>query len=339
MTDHFHDELVTADTTDLPERFFDRFMFNAHATDSAETSIIVGAGIYPGRDTIDGFAIVSTSGEQRNARFSTELHATNGSTVGPLAWTVLEPMHRWRIVLAPNPTGLEFDLEWTARAPAWTGDVTVRDGEAISSTFEHLFQSGTYSGSLSLDGKPRDIDGWYGQRDRSRGVRTMSGGQGLHLWVQAQFPDRSIGFLLVEGRDHGRLLLEGAVMHTDGRLDPIIDVVHDLRFDTQLDLRDGWLVISTAGGATYDLTADASARGGYMSGGGYGGQHGRPHGIDHLEHDSYALDGSVSPKTVDTALTDRLATFDWSGVAGIGIFEFAHSRSESYVYAPSITLE
>jgi hypothetical protein len=37
----------------------------------------------------------------------------------------------------------------------------------------------------------------------------MSGGQGLHTWYQAQFPDRSIGFLLVENRAGGRLLLEG----------------------------------------------------------------------------------------------------------------------------------
>ena len=72
----------------------------------------------------------------------------------------------------------------------------------------------------------------------------MSGGQGLHIWYQAQFPDRSVGFLLVENRAGGRLLLEGAVMHTDGGLDPVVDVRHDLTFD-QLDLRSGTVEVTT----------------------------------------------------------------------------------------------
>jgi hypothetical protein len=334
--DDFHDELVALGSTGHAERFFDRFMFNLHRTDSSSPSVIVGAGIYPGRNVVDGFAILTDENSQRNARFSTELDSTNGSTVGPLRWQVDEPLRRWRLTLAPNPTGLELDVVWEARAPAWSGDVTVRDGDAVVSSFEHLFQSGTYTGSAVIDGVQTDVSGWLGQRDRSRGVRTMSGGQGLHLWVQAQFVDRSIGFLLVENRDHGRLLLEGAVMHTDGGLDPIIDVRHDLHFDEHLDLVDGLLEVGTARGMTYVISADASAGGGYMSGGGYGGQHGHPRGRDFEEHDSYLLDGSVNPKTVDTALTDRLTKFTWDGNPGIGIFEFAHSRSSSYSYRPSL---
>jgi hypothetical protein len=335
MTRRFADELVGPSTGGLPERFFDRFMFNLHRTDATSPSIIVGAGIYPGRNVIDGFAIVTTATEQRNLRFSTELDATDGRAVGPLSWRVEEPMQRWHLVLAPNATGLEFDVEWEARAPAWFGDVTVRDGEAIVSSFEHLFQSGTYSGTATMDGTALDVGGWLGQRDRSRGVRTMSGGQGLHLWFQAQFTDRAIGFLLVEDRDHGRLLLEGAVMHTDGVLDPIAEVRHDLSFSDQLDLVGGTVEVTTSRGMIYVVDVDATAGGGYMSGGGYGGQHGHPRGRNFVEHDVYPLDGSVTPKTVDSALTDRLATFNWDGNPGIGIFEFAHSRSASYIYRPS----
>ena len=33
--------------------------------------------------------------------------------------------------------------------------------------------------------------------EQAGGVRTMAGGQGLHIWYQAQFPDFSIGFLMV----------------------------------------------------------------------------------------------------------------------------------------------
>jgi hypothetical protein len=336
MTRTFHDELVSPGTPDLPERFFDRFVFNLHPTDEAAPSILFGLGIYPPKDTVDGFAILVTGTEQRNVRFSTELSATDGSSAGPFSWRVVEPMRTWHVALGPNPTGLEFDLTWRARTPAWIGDVGVTNDDGTPSSFEHLFQSGFYDGTLSIDGQDKHIDGWYGQRDRSRGVRTMSGGQGLHIWYQAQFPDRSIGFLLVETRQHDRLLLEGAVMHENGELDPIVDVRHDLRFDDALDLKSGTVEVRTESGASYVVDTDASAGGGYMAGGGYGGHHGRPMGRDHVEYDVYPLDGSVSPRTLDSALTDRLASFTWEGTPGRGIFEFALTRSSSYTYRPTM---
>lgn len=333
--DAFHDPLIDPSTPGLPERFFDRFVFNLHPTDSTSPSVLFGLGIYPPVDTVDGFVILVTGSEQRNLRFSTELSATDGASAGPFSWEVVEPIAAWHVALAPNPTGLAFDLEWRARAPAWFGQVGVPGPATVAASFEHLFQSGSYAGVLSIDGEPQPVDGWWGQRDRSRGVRTMSGGQGLHVWYQAQFADRSVGFLLVEDRDHNRLLLEGAVMHTDGRLDPIVEVGHDLEFTDQLDLVAGRVKVKTASGAVYPIDTDARAGGGYMAGGGYGGRHGRPVGRDHIEHDVYPLDGSVSPRNVDTSLTDRLAAFKWAGEPGFGIFEFALTRSPSYAYRPT----
>ena len=165
----------------------------------------------------------------------------------------------------------------------------------------------------------------------------MSGGQGLHVWFQAQFADRSVGFLYVEDRSHQPLLLEGAVMHTDGTLDPIVGIRHDLHFDDRLDLAGGMVEVRTRSGTNYLIDADASAGGGYMAGAGYGGHHGKVLGRDHLEADVYPLDGSVSPRSLDSPLTDRLTRFSWNGQQGLGIFEFAHSRSKSYTYQPSLS--
>jgi hypothetical protein len=333
-TDTFHDELVAPGTADLPERFFDRFVFNLHRVDKTAPSILFGFGIYPPKDTADGFAILVTETEQRNVRFSTELSGTDWRTAGPFSYDVLEPMKAWRLKLAPNPTGLEFDLTWRARAPAWHGELGVVEGDKVTAKFDHLFQSGCYDGTLTIDGETQQIEGWYGQRDRSRGVRTMTGGQGIHIWYQAQFEDRSVGFVYVEDRRHSQLLLEGAVMQVDGVVDTIVDVGHDLVFDENLDLVEGRVEVRTERGETYVIDADARAGGGYMSGGGYGGHHGKPLGRDHVEHDVYPLDGSVNPRTVDTSLTDRLASFDWEGNPGSGIFEFALTRSSSYAYKP-----
>jgi hypothetical protein len=332
----FHDEMITPETTGLPDKFFDRFVFNLHPTDATQPSILLGHGMYPGKDTVDGFAILVTETEQRNVRWSTELSATDGRTGGPFRFDVVEPNKTWKITVGPNPTGMELDVTWEARAPYWVGEVEVTNASGEATSFEHLFQSGRYKGTLTIDGSSQSVDGWFGQRDRSRGVRTMSGGQGLHIWYQAQFPDRSVGFLLVESRDGARILLEGAVMHEDGTVDDIIDVKHDLRFDDNLDLQDGRVVVHTASGASYDVAANASAGGGFMSGGGYGGHHGKPKGRDHLEHEVYPLDGSVNQRTLDSSLTDRLASFDWDGTPGLGIFEFALSRSSSYSYKSTL---
>ena len=120
MTD-FHDELVAPGASGLHERFFDRFVFNLHPTDATAPSVLIGLGIYPPKDTVDGFVILVTETEQRNVRFSTELSATDGASAGPFAWQVVEPMKTWRLVVGPNPTGLELDVTWRARAPAWFG--------------------------------------------------------------------------------------------------------------------------------------------------------------------------------------------------------------------------
>jgi hypothetical protein len=336
MTDTFHDALTLPGAARLPPKFFDRFVFNLHP-DACAPSVIVGLGMYPAADVVDGFAIAVTGTEQRNVRFSTELSATDGTSAGPLSWQVAEPLKTWHIRLGPNPADLEFDLTWRARAPAWNGDVTVANNDGTASSFAHLFQPGRYEGTLRLDGREQRVDGWYGQRDRSRGVRTMTGGQGLHVWYQAQFPDRCVGFLLAENRQHEQVLLEGAVMHESGELDAITAVRHDLVFDDGLDLATGTVEVSTKSGTAYRIAGDASAGGGYMAGGGYDGRHGRPLGRDHLEYDIYPLDGSVSPRTLGTALTDRLTAFTWNGIRGYGIFEFAVTRSRSYAYRPTLT--
>jgi hypothetical protein len=332
----FRDELVRQDAPGLHERFFDRFVFNLHPPAGAgtEPSILFGFGVYPRRDVADGFVVVTTGGEQRNVRFSTEFSATDGRGAGPFSYDVVEAMTAWHVALGPNPTGVEFDLVWRASGGAWHDEVNVKQGEVTTAAFDHLFQPGRYEGTLTVGGALVAVDGWWGVRDRSRGVRTMSGGQGLHIWYQAEFADRAVGFLLVEGRDHSRLLLEGGVMLADGGVDSIVDVGHDLEFDATLDLVGGRVEVTTAAGESYTIDADARAGGGYMAGAGYGGHHGKPLGRDHLEHDVYPLDGSVSPKTVDTALTDRLTAFTWDGQPGIGIFEFALTRSSTYAYAP-----
>jgi hypothetical protein len=96
------------------------------------------------------------------------------------------------------------------------------------------------------------------------------------------------------------------------------------------------LVFTTASGRTLRLDVDGTAGGGFLSGGGYGGWHGKPRGRV-VEHETWPLDGTVTPRTLDTPMVDRPARFVLDGsTEGVGVFEFAVTRSSRYSYRPSL---
>lgn len=122
----FDDPLITAADTGLPEEFFDRFVVNVHRQDLVVPSIIVGVGLHPARNTVDGFAIVSTTTEQRNVRFATELSAGGWTSCGPFSWEFVEPNASWQLTLADNPTAMSFDLVFAlTRSRSYTYRPTV----------------------------------------------------------------------------------------------------------------------------------------------------------------------------------------------------------------------
>ena len=329
--------------------WFDRFYFNAHSG-AATPYLLVGAGVYPVEGRADGYAVAVTDTEQINLRTATTTATTTTTTtpnaIGPLSWTVLAPLREWRLRLEPNPSGLAFELLWTARTAPWEcGPITLDDGRGQVMTFDHAFQSGRYRGWLEIDGHRTEITGWTGQRDRSRGRRMATARQGLHLWVQAQFADDCVAFLYDLDRANRPTLLDGAVLGTDGAVDPIVDLGHSLAFDEQLETSGGRLTLRTESGRRLTLEVDAAAnRGGFLGGAGYGGwqgsDHGATHGPAHLEHDRWDLrDPELVPRALHYPLTDRLSAFtrheDGRTEHGAGIFEFAHSRSPAYRYRPA----
>src|SRR5215218_1612042 len=315
--DGFGDALVGKLPENASDRHFDRFYFNMHGASTAPL-VMVGAGVYPGKNVVDGFVVLVEPDRQRNLRFSTELTEQQPGGVGPLMWTTVEPMERWSLKVDENPLGVSFEVTWQQRTPAWFNTVTIPNANSGPAVFDHLVQSGRYEGTLRVDGIEQSVNGWWGQRDRSRGVRNVNGGQGLHVWFQAQFPDRCISFLLGENRQNSVILLEGAVLHENGTADPIAEARHALDFDAGLDLKRGRILVVTEGGAHYEVDCDATARGGFLNGAGYGGEHGRPRGVDWMASDEIPLDGSVTPRDLRTPMTDRLTEFRWDGKVGHG---------------------
>lgn len=330
------DDLLVASPDDgFPEAHFDRFYFNLHGPDT-NLLVMLGAGIYPGRGVIDGWAIVASGGMQRNARFST-LQDPPASVVGPLSWEIVEPLGKWSVRLGPNPTGVEIDAVFTGRFPTFAYDtLKFEDGRGGRTDFDHFVQSGRWSGRMIVDGKSIELDDWWGQRDRSRGVRLVHARHGVHLWVQPQFDDLHVSLMYDEQRDGTVALCDGAVIDENGA-DRIVSVSHDLDFNDDLELLGADLLIETESGRSLPLAAELPVGGGgYLAGGGYDGRHGRRQGLDHIAGERWPLDGSFNPRNLGTPIVDRLATFRSAGRSGIGIFEFGSSRSSDFVYRPTL---
>ena len=335
------DPLVRSAPPGADRGWFDRFYTNMHSG-IALPFLMVGAGVYPGEGLVDGYAIAVTGHEQINLRLSdiADPKQLPGS-VGPLSWQSLVPLHSWRVQLGPNPSGLACDLTWTARTSAWEcRPVRLNDGRGNTAEFDHAFQSGHHLGWIEVDGERFEVDGWTGQRDRSRGRRMATARQGLHLWVQAQFATESVAFMYDLDRANVPTLLDGAVLGVDGSADPVVELGHQLVFTDELEADPGVLWLRTARGRQIELLVHPTAgRGGFLAGGGYGGFHGSPHGVGHLEHDRWDLrNADRVPRRVGYPLTDRLAAFrrteDGVATDGAGVFEFAHSRSPAYHYVP-----
>lgn len=291
----------------------------------------MGAGVYPQVGLVDGYLCAVVGEQQRNLRASDAIHARS---VGPIAWEVLEPQRSWRLAVGPNPTGVELDVVWTARAG-------VHEVEhyrvAGASDYSHYFQSGRYAGQIVIDGRPATAEGWLGQRDRSRGYRGVRDRLGLHLWIQAQCEDECIGFLYNEDREGRPVHLDGAIMREDGRVVTISAVRHSLEFSDDFELRSGRFEIGLADGSVRDLTMASTGPGLYMAGAGYDGWHGVDHGPACVESDRWALDGTRNPRNLGIGFTDALCTFRSGPLLGTGIAEYALTRSSQYVYAATTT--
>jgi hypothetical protein len=324
------------ETSPAPTPAFDRTYFNLHGSSRGDGFLVLGIGTYPATGTADAYVVAVPGGgeSQRNLRMSTVLDPATGGRIGPISWKTIEPHREWTLRLESNPSGVELDVVWRARSAIFVipDYRTADDGGA--SEYAHLFQSGFYDGSLTIDGKRTEIRGWHGQRDRSKGRRRTHDRLGMHLWVQAQLPDGCIGFLYNEDRQGRASHFNGANMRPDGSLDRIVSLRHDLRFNEAYELEGGHFELEFSSGDKRFLKVESTGRGILMQGAGYNGWHGVPRGHDHLEFEEWPLDGSRTPRNLEIGITDALCQFDCSGVAGSGITEYALTRSASYTYRP-----
>ncbi|HEV2364994.1 MAG TPA: hypothetical protein VGS12_12445 [Caulobacteraceae bacterium] len=154
--------------------FYDRYFFNGYGPEG-EPFFAVAFGVYPQANIADASFCIVQEGTQ------TALHASRwlemermNLTVGPICITVIEPLQKLRVRVSAPEKGVEADIIFEGRAfPLEEPRFTRRIGPRAMMDYTRLTQNGRWSGWIELDGKRRSVEGFFGTRDRSWGVRPI----------------------------------------------------------------------------------------------------------------------------------------------------------------------
>jgi len=324
--------------------WMERLWYTGHPAPSGDVIFDIGLGYHPNRNVMDAFAGVAVAGRQWNFRASRRLRPDPLTTaVGPLKIEVLEGLRRHRLSLAPNESGIAFELEFIASLNPHEEKAHLRrrDGR-VTENMARAQQLGRYTGWLEFDGKRIELDDWLGQRDHSWGVRAEMRTDEtsppltfyppfFYCWTTAQFEGRGLHLFFKERAPGDKIYLSGEEVFELGSRaaskHQLADLTHEVQWH---DDPHGQSMAS----ATFHLRfADGRERGVrvrtlptryYLKGGLYGGLDGWFHGDDRgklfTAHEVWDLTDPATRRKVRT-LADQVIEVRDGDEVGYGIVE------------------
>src|SRR5579871_457070 len=201
------------------------YFYDIHDPSGAGDAIFLTMAHYPAHERMDSIQMGRVSGERcfgYSARpYDGDPHTT---AVPGVRIEVVTPMEEVKLWSDPESSPIGLDLTWTARtAPYGLRRGTMRAGDELVWDQCHLFQSGNYRGTYTVDGTTRAIDGWVGQRDHSWGIRDHSRCP-LWIWWQIQLADGFLGVWHWEYPNGARVYTDGCWAPAgDGDPVPVVD--------------------------------------------------------------------------------------------------------------------
>jgi hypothetical protein len=297
------DTFATVGSTDLS--WTEKVCAMAAARDGS-LQLGFGLGKYTNRNVIDAYAGTSRGVEQTTVRASRELAPRpNETTIGPIRYEVVDPLRAVRFSLEPNdaaPIAFEWLFESTI-PPQFEERTHIRDQYRTSAELVRYHQIGVCSGWVEIDGVRHEItpDTWVSTRDHSWGVRYGVGLDPTDLKPSSSDPAGTYHFFWTpsymqrsDGTPYGVFLnmnhfrrtgfeakqTWGTVEHVDGRVERIVDLVPELRYDpVNRRLLGGQVHATTSDGSARPFTVEAVSDTGFHLGTGlYFGFDGHHHG-------------------------------------------------------------
>jgi hypothetical protein len=268
------------------------YFFVLHDPEDLGDVVILTVAHFPVREEMDSLQMGIVDGQHVFAHhvrpYDGDPHTT---AVGPVTVDVVSPFSTVALRVSPSasaPAPVALDLTFQARgAPYGLRRGTMKAGHETIWDQSHMIQSGTWSGTYtpaSGSGSVRTVDGWWGQRDHSWGIRDHARCP-LWMWLAIQLPDGMLGVWHWELANGARIYTDGCFAPADGSQPiPVVDFQHALDW-TDGDGspvsygRDGTDVRGLAGQVRFTLaggrvvTVDASGRWAAPYGPFGGGQH------------------------------------------------------------------
>ena len=331
--------------------WMERLWYTGHLVPEGDVIFDFGIGYHPNRNVMDGFAGVTIGSTQYNLRLSRRLRPDPLTTrIGPLEIKVLEGLRRHRLTLAPNESGIEFDLEYHATFnPHEESPHFRRRHGRVTENLMRAQQFGRYEGWLQVAGRRFEVarHQWPGQRDHSWGVRAemrtdetrpplsyypplfwtwatvQFEGYGLQWYFNERAPGDVIYITgeqtLPIGTKPDRGLAVEAIAHeVEWQDDPLGQTIRSASFELQF-----------ANGSKRQVHMRTLQARFFLKGGLYGGINGWAQGDDkgplHLEHDVWNLEDPGVRRTART-LSDHVIEVRDGDNVGYGIIEYGVAK-------------
>lgn len=161
--------------------FYDRYWMNGFDI-GGSFMFEMGLAAYPNRRVMDGHFAVLIDGVQHMFHGSRRAPKDRADlSVGPMRLEILQPLRSFRVILAPNETGIECDLTFTARtAPEEEPRSTLYDDGRLMMSTTRFTQLGCWQGVVKVNGRRIEVNQktTLGARDKSWGIRPVGEPEG-----------------------------------------------------------------------------------------------------------------------------------------------------------------
>lgn len=324
----------------------ERYWISIQDVANKDVVLTLGMGQYPNQDVQEAFVALSNNGTQRNLRLARALAPDSHIMgVGPFHVEVIKPLEQLRLVLEPNPSGIEFDIVWSGRfEPILEGRHFQVSRSRVTYDAVRYVQMGRAAGTLRAPGYSATLDPetWWTERDHSWGTRPLPRAQGappgerpewkMLMFSPLQLPDFGLHIYYYEAEPGRPVHMSAAICRPPGAPDEddlVVGVQHDLEFVAgapAATLSGGSIVLTMDSGRTMEFDIIAHPGRAHLRGGGYEGWNGwfQGHwkGEDSLEHDVWDLTDRQNFYRYAKAGSDHLVEVHHNGQVGYGIMEY-----------------
>lgn len=166
------DQLANSDP-----QWTERVWFSAFEKSGAY-QLLFGLGKYHNRNVMDcSIALVADGEVQYNVRASRRLWPDlDRYAVGPIEYSIPEPLHSVRIVTDRNESGFSCDVRFIGETEIYLQDPPMfrrRAGRTVNE-MNRYFQTGALEGWIEIEGRRIEVSraDWWASRDRSWGLRS-----------------------------------------------------------------------------------------------------------------------------------------------------------------------